>query len=107
MPKINRYVCLLAIFLPMSAGAQTQDGGRIYASQCFQCHGTNGHSVADIDSIAGKSAKEIVETLTDMRKKTGTDNIMHQQAKGYTDQQIRELAAYLATVNGSRAAGSQ
>ena len=80
------------------------NGGRLYAAQCAGCHGTNGQSVGDIDSIAGKSAKEIYEELKDMQKKTTTDNIMHRQAKGYTDQQIRELATYLASANGKSTA---
>ena len=93
-------VFALALIASWPSVCTADDGGRLYASQCAGCHGTNGHTVADIDSIAGKSTKEIYEELKDMQKKTTTDNIMHRQAKGYTDQQIRELAVYLAAVNG-------
>ena len=91
---------LLFISAAIASTVEAQDGGRIYAAQCFQCHGTNGKSVADIDRLAGKSAKALVEELMEMKRKPDSGNSMHKHAKGWTDQQIRELAAYLATVNG-------
>ncbi len=96
--SIAKTAIFVTVFMPTVSLAQ--DGGRIYASQCAGCHGTNGHTVADIDNIGGKSAKELYEELKEMKAKTKTNNIMHRQAKGYTDQQIRELAVYLASVNG-------
>ena len=91
---------IAAVLMSCAPGMATaQDQGRQYASQCFGCHGTNGNSVAEIDSLTGKSAKEIVEELTEMRKKASASNIMHKHALTWTDQQIRDLAAYLATVN--------
>lgn len=39
------------------------DGARLLASQCFQCHGMNGISITDIDSIAGDSAAHLVEEM--------------------------------------------
>ena len=43
--------------------ASVEVRGRLLASQCFQCHGTNGKSVNGWDSIAGESYNEIMEEL--------------------------------------------
>jgi sulfide dehydrogenase cytochrome subunit len=69
---------------------------RLLASQCAQCHGTNGYSSSEFDSIAGEDAKDMYEDLTDMKEEDGPENIMDHQALGYSDEQIRRIAAYYA-----------
>lgn len=76
--------------------AATPDG-RLLASQCFQCHGANGKSVSGIEGISGESASEIFSELKEMQLKAISEpNIMHSQAKIYTDEEIKALAAYLS-----------
>jgi cytochrome c553 len=48
--------------LPLS---YTPVRGRLLASQCFQCHGTNGNSVTHWDSISGESASENLEEMNE------------------------------------------
>src|SRR5678816_684404 len=57
--------------------------GRLLASNCFQCHGTNGRSVAGMERIAGKSANSIYEELKEMQQKPANSNIMNVHARGY------------------------
>lgn len=71
---------------------------RMLASQCSQCHGTNGYAVGDIDSLAGESAREIREEMDEMQLEGTPDDIMDHQALGYTDDQIRRIAAYFAAL---------
>ena len=72
--------------------------GRLLASNCFQCHGTNGVSAGGFDSLAGESVSEILEELKEMQVKVDEDEgIMRPHALGYTDAQIRSLAAYFAS----------
>ena len=73
------------------------DGARLLASQCFQCHGMNGISTTDIDSIAGDSAAHLVEEMLEMKYSTKVD-IMHYQAKGYSEDEIRSMAQYLSAL---------
>lgn len=73
------------------------DGARLLASQCFQCHGMNGSSASGIESIAGESAAELVNEMLEMKYSTEID-IMHYQAKGYSEDEIRSLSAYLAAL---------
>ena len=73
------------------------DGARLLASQCFQCHGMNGISTTGIDSIAGDSAAHLVEEMLEMKYSTEVD-IMHYQAKGYSEDEIRSMAQYLSAL---------
>lgn len=78
--------------------AQTPPPGRLLASNCFQCHGTNGKGPG-FDRLAGESASEIYEELVEMRAKASKANtdIMTKHAMGYTDAQLRQLAQWLST----------
>ncbi|BCN94189.1 hypothetical protein THMIRHAM_19740 [Thiomicrorhabdus immobilis] len=74
----------------------TVTSGRLLASQCAQCHGTNGSSTNSWDSIAGESAAELVSEMLEI-KAGEEDLIMQAQAHGYTDSEIQALASWLAT----------
>lgn len=63
--------------------------GRLLASNCFQCHGTNG--TGGFDSIRGGEAEEITEFLTN----TASKDIMAAHAQGYTPAQLQKIIAYL------------
>ena len=63
--------------------------GRLMASNCFQCHGTNG--TGGFEDIRGESAAELIE----FQGKPAGSNIMAAHAQGYTPDQLRAIAAYL------------
>ncbi|WP_373017337.1 cytochrome c [Thiomicrorhabdus sp.] len=86
------------VYTPVSA--YTASVGRLLASQCAQCHGTNGYSVNSWDSLAGESASELVAEMLEI--KAGEEApIMQAQAHGYTDAEIQALAEWFATQPGS------
>lgn len=98
--KPRNLICLLAFGLAtLPASAQTTAAappkGRLLASNCFQCHGTNGSG--GVEKLAGKSASEIYKELKEMQQKT-TPKMMDMHARGYTDAEINQLANYLATL---------
>ncbi len=74
------------------------DIGRTLASQCAQCHGTNGKSVGGIDNITGENASSMYHELVEMKSKTQKTDIMHIQIRAYSDSQLWEIAQYLATL---------
>ena len=84
------------VLLTAYANAAYADNGQLLASQCYQCHGPNGRSKGEIDSIAGKSASDLYGDLLEMKQKQKIE-IMHQQAKSYTDKELRAIANYLST----------
>lgn len=69
---------------------------RLLASNCFQCHGTEGRPTAGFERLAGMSAREIYGELSEMRAKAGSKGIMGIHAMAYTDQQIRQIADYFS-----------
>ena len=69
--------------------------GRLLASNCFQCHGTDGRG--GFDKLAGKSASEIVKELKEMRAENKPGEIMNRHAAGYTDAQLKLIGDYFAT----------
>jgi cytochrome c553 len=79
-----------------SLHAQTPPPGRLLASNCFQCHGTNGKGPG-FESLAGKSANEIYEDLLEFRSGKEGNGLMAKHALGYTDQQLRQLSQWLST----------
>lgn len=91
---------LLAVGLPLQAMAQvagTPPNGRLLASNCFQCHGTNGKAVSGFERLAGMSASELKSELAEM-KVENEGGIMGVHAAAYTDAQIAAMAAYFASV---------
>lgn len=70
--------------------------GRNLAATCANCHGTNGVSKGEVASLAGLPADRIVAAMAAFKAGTVPATVMHQIAKGYTDDQIKLMAAYFA-----------
>ncbi|MBI2770210.1 MAG: c-type cytochrome [Burkholderiales bacterium] len=83
------------------AFAQGQDAlyARSLAATCAGCHGTDGRAVAGsgIVALAGMPAAQITEQLRAFKAGTRPATVMQQIAKGYSDAQIAQLAAYFAS----------
>ena len=78
------------------AQAQDPNLARDLAATCANCHGTNGHARGDMKPLAGLSAEKIVAMLADYKSGAQPATIMHQISKGYTDEQLKLVAAYFA-----------
>ena len=88
-------VCTLG--LSLTAQAQTAPpAGRLLASNCFQCHGTNGKGPG-FDKLSGESANEIYKELKEFASGKEGNGIMAKHAMGYTDAQLLSLSSWLAT----------
>jgi cytochrome subunit of sulfide dehydrogenase len=80
-----------------SAAAADSNSARTLAANCFTCHGTNGNSVGGVPpSLAGRPRAELLQTMKDFKSGNRPATIMHQQAKGYSDEQLDLIAAYFA-----------
>ena len=77
--------------------AAAPPAGQLLASQCAQCHGTNGGGPG-FDAIAGESANDLYDELIEMKYRTQIESIMDRQARGFTDAQLYVLSSYLATL---------
>ncbi len=69
------------------------------AAACDTCHGTGGNSVGGVPpSLAGRNSAELFQAMKDFQSGKRPATLMHQQAKGYTDQQLQLIAAYYAAL---------
>ncbi|MEK6594790.1 MAG: c-type cytochrome [Pseudomonadota bacterium] len=92
-------VVLLLGMAVVPALAQSPNAARSLAATCFTCHGTDGRSVGGVPpSLAGQSKNRLLQELKDFKADKRPATIMHQQAKGYTDEELEIIAGYFASV---------
>ena len=87
---------LMASLSPAQAQTAVSPAGRLLASNCFQCHGTNGKGPG-FDKLAGKSASELYKEMKEFQSGKEGENIMARHVMGYTDAQLQALAQWLST----------
>ena len=103
-----RPVYVVGVALVLACGAvQAQDRnlGRNLAAQCANCHGTNGHSAGGVPSLAGQGRAYLIAQMNAFKngQRSGpAATIMHQLAKGYTDEQIALMAEFFAAQPAGR-----
>lgn len=87
-------VCLLALAQVVAAS----ETGRVpyFVANCFNCHGTEGKVNSAIPAIAGRDRDYLIETLKAYKAGSKPATIMHQLAKGYTDEELLVLADYFS-----------
>ena len=68
------------------------------AATCANCHGTQGKGVPEgsVPGLTGLRADYIEAQMKAFKSGERQATIMHQLAKGYSDEQIRLLATYFA-----------
>ena len=97
----------IALFALLSAGAQAQtaanaDAQQLYvkslAATCANCHGTNGraHEGSAVPSLAGMPRDYMITQMKAFASGQRPATIMHQLSKGFSDQQIEQIATYFA-----------
>jgi len=79
---------------PKTKAASIDLPGRLLASNCFQCHGTNGY--AGELKIGEQSASSIISDMNEMRTKNPGENIMNVHARAYTTEEIKLIANYIS-----------
>jgi len=93
---LRRITLALLTAAPLWAHAQQSNTARDLAAACAICHGTNGVNAGGLPHLAGQPQQYIVQQLKDFRDGKRPATIMHQIAKGYTEEQYELLGAYFA-----------
>jgi cytochrome c553 len=95
----NSVALAVTIALGCASGAvhaQGANAGRALAAGCSNCHGTDGRSPTAVPKLAGGDKARFVALMKEFREGKRPATIMHQLAKGYTDQQIELIGEYFA-----------
>jgi cytochrome c553 len=80
----------------MLAGAVTAAEPPAGASSCSGCHATSAKVETKVPAIRGRSSAEIVSAMEAFRSGARPSTVMGRIAKGFSDDEIRTIAAWLA-----------
>ncbi len=97
-------VVILAAGL-LSAGAAQAAGnaalGKTKSAPCAACHGADGKGIApNFPVLAGQHASYLAHSLKQYRSGERKNAVMAPQAAGLSDDDIADLAAYYASLEG-------
>lgn len=98
MKLITTLAALCVLAGASTAHAADPNLGRNLAATCANCHGTNGKAIpgSGLDPLAGSPKATTLQKLADFKSGNKPATIMHQIAKGYTDEQLDLIASYFA-----------
>jgi cytochrome subunit of sulfide dehydrogenase len=99
-PMKIQHALTAAALVALSGLAQAQVDPlhvRSWAASCAACHGTNGHAQPGMIALAGVPKEVTIQKMLDYKAgRVPAATIMHQLAKGYSDEQIAAIAGYFA-----------
>jgi cytochrome c553 len=97
-------VMLLSGIAAAAAAATPQDTVKLHqralAAMCANCHGTEGRTIdgSAIPSLAGMPREYMVAQIKAFREGTRPATVMHQLAKGLTEEQVQSVATYFSNI---------
>ena len=94
--KTRARALLVGLVLAAPVAVAQEQAARSLAANCTGCHGPNGNSAGAIPSIAGLEKAYVIAALQEFKAGTRPATVMHQHAKGYTDQEFDTLADYFS-----------
>jgi sulfide dehydrogenase cytochrome subunit len=95
-------VRMMLFMLALASGSASASGERLVAT-CAACHGTNGAGNGTVlPQLAGQSKEALLASLRAFKAGTRPATVMQQIAKGYSDAQIEQMAAFLAAKGGAK-----
>ncbi len=86
-------VALTIVTTSTAAAAEPPPAG---ASSCSGCHATSATADTPVPPIRGRDPAEIVAAMLAFRSGARSSTVMGRIAKGFSDDEIRAIAAWLA-----------
>jgi cytochrome c553 len=71
----------------------------MWAVSCMACHGTDGRAEGVELSLNGRPSERLFEALLAFKSGKKAATIMHQHAKGYSDDELKRIANYFSQIN--------
>jgi len=86
----------------VQAGGDPARGQELAAADCADCHGDDGKGDEDSPSIAGLDSAKHIDFLKGYKSGeiADEDEMMVDSVEGLSDQDMADLAAYYATLDG-------
>jgi cytochrome c553 len=78
--------------------------GATLALNCTMCHGALGMSVSNAPNLAGQFPEVVIKQMHDYKSGKRSSSLMQALATNLTDREIRDLAAYYASLPKARTA---
>lgn len=72
--------------------------GKMLSLSCASCHGTDGKSEAITPSIAGMGKASLYQILLDYKSGKRTETMMQKHVKGFSDEELEQIAYYFSSV---------
>lgn len=88
---------MLGVAISLPSHADYDKHARNLAASCAACHGTNGNSVGGTAVLAGMDRALFIKQLKDFKSGARPATVMHQHARGYTDEEIEKLADFFSS----------
>ena len=98
MIRMNKWLVAGALCAAAAAAQAEVNQLRVWAAACANCHGTMGKAEQGMESLAGKDKDELLQKMLDFKSGKKPATIMHQLTKGYSDEQLQQLAAYFSAL---------
>jgi cytochrome subunit of sulfide dehydrogenase len=70
---------------------------QLWAASCMACHGTDGKAEGTGMTIGGRKVEELTGILLAYRSGNRTGTIMQQHTKGYSEDELKRIAAVFAS----------
>jgi sulfide dehydrogenase cytochrome subunit len=83
---------VMASNLPVLAASEPPPG----AASCSGCHASGAAAASPVTRLYGRNAGEIMTALTGFRDGSLPATVMNRIAKGFSDDELRAIAAWLA-----------
>ncbi|KPV40685.1 hypothetical protein AN478_05890 [Thiohalorhabdus denitrificans] len=91
---------LLALPAAQARAEAPITAGEVMGNNCLTCHGSKGQGPGSMPSIRDFTEEGLVNKMTSFREGRDDDaTVMDRHAAGYTDEQIRAIAAYIANLD--------
>lgn len=83
---------VMASSLPVLAASEAPPG----AASCSGCHASGAAAASPVTRLYGRDAGEIMTAMTGFRDGSLPATVMNRIAKGFSDDELRAIAAWLA-----------
>jgi len=96
---MHKYSVILALSAFVMSGTVIAEENRnveLLAASCAACHGTRGHSVGGLPSLAGMDRLHIIEQMKQFINGDRPATVMMHHASGYSQDEIEMLAQFFS-----------